>query len=58
MRHITPMADALDDVLDGTFPASDPPSWTPGLARPAPASAGPFTEAGTPEAEGERLPPP
>lgn len=27
---------AIDDVLAGTFPASDPPAWTPGLARPAP----------------------
>ena len=30
-------AQAIDDVLAGTFPASDPPSWTPGMARPAPA---------------------
>ena len=27
----------MDDVLADSFPASDPPSWTPGLARPAPA---------------------
>ena len=27
---------AIDDVLAGTFPASDPPSWTSGIARPAP----------------------
>lgn len=27
---------AIDDVLAGTFPASDPPAWTPGMARPAP----------------------
>ena len=26
----------LDDVLADSFPASDPPSWTPGMARPAP----------------------
>jgi hypothetical protein len=32
-------AQAIDDVLAGTFPASDPPSWTPGMARPAPAIA-------------------
>ena len=30
-------AQAIDDVLVGTFPASDPPPWTPGIARPAPA---------------------
>ncbi len=29
-------AQAIDDVLAGTFPASDPPAWTPGVARPAP----------------------
>ena len=27
---------AIDDVLLGTFPASDPPSWSPVMARPAP----------------------
>ena len=26
----------IDDVLADTFPASDPPSWTPGMARPTP----------------------
>jgi len=30
-------AEAIDDVSAGTFPASDPPAWTPGMARPAPA---------------------
>ena len=30
-------AQAIDDVLVGTFPASDPPAWTGGIARPAPA---------------------
>jgi hypothetical protein len=27
---------AIDDVLKGSFPASDPPSWNPGVARPDP----------------------
>jgi hypothetical protein len=29
---------ALDAVLEDSFPASDPPSWNPGSARPAPAA--------------------
>ena len=28
---------ALDAVLDDSFPASDPPSWTPGIAEARPA---------------------
>jgi hypothetical protein len=35
MTRTTLTAHAIDDVLAGTFPASDPPSWTPGMARPA-----------------------
>jgi hypothetical protein len=27
---------ALDEILADSFPASDPPSWNPGLARPEP----------------------
>lgn len=26
----------IDDVLADSFPASDPPSWNPGVARPDP----------------------
>lgn len=29
-------AQAIEDVLLGSFPASDPPSWSPVMARPAP----------------------
>jgi len=29
---------AIDDVLEDSFPASDPPSWNPGTARPGPAA--------------------
>jgi hypothetical protein len=36
MLHSTLTPQAIDDVLAGTFPASDPPAWTPGIARPAP----------------------
>ena len=35
MFHTTMTAQAIDDVLADTFPASDPPAWTPGMARPA-----------------------
>src|SRR5690348_2012064 len=35
LRHAL-TAQALDDVLAASFPASDPPSWMPGMARPAP----------------------
>lgn len=29
---------ALDEILAASFPASDPPSWNPGIARPGPAA--------------------
>ena len=31
----------IDEVLADSFPASDPPSWTPGVARLDPTSSGP-----------------
>jgi hypothetical protein len=30
---------AVDDALEASFPASDPPAWNPGVARPAPVDA-------------------
>jgi hypothetical protein len=27
---------ALDDAVAASFPASDPPAWNPGIARPIP----------------------
>jgi len=37
-------AQAIDDVLAGTFPASDPPAWTSGIARLAPAGRAPYVD--------------
>jgi hypothetical protein len=34
--------EALDAVLADSFPASDPPSWNPGFARPSPTSDAPI----------------
>jgi hypothetical protein len=38
MSSTTLTSQEIDDVLAGSFPASDPPAWTPGIARPAPAN--------------------
>ena len=40
MHRTDSTAQAIDDALAGTFPASDPPSWTPGMARPIPETVG------------------
>lgn len=39
-RQRQPTERAIDDVLKGSFPASDPPSWNPGIARPDPSVHG------------------
>ena len=45
---------ALDEVLADSFPASDPPSWNPGIVRPQPADG--FATVATPAQDGhERL---
>ena len=43
---------ALDEVLADSFPASDPPSWNPGIIRPQPADGAVMTA----QDVGERLP--
>lgn len=48
MLGTTLSARAIDDVLLGSFPASDPPAWSPGIARVAP----PSHEAGGDRASG------
>jgi hypothetical protein len=37
LREIRERALMLDTTLEDSFPASDPPSWMPGMARVAPA---------------------
>lgn len=52
-RHARLAAEqALDEVLAESFPASDPPSWNPGIARPGP--AGHLTQGVAPAVDAER----
>lgn len=51
MVRVDLTAQAIDDVLAGTFPASDPPAWTPGIARLAPQRTTRATDTGPPAAE-------
>jgi hypothetical protein len=39
-NHEPGMTRRIDNTLEDSFPASDPPSWTPGVARPAPVRTG------------------
>jgi hypothetical protein len=53
-QHRSAAERALDEALADSFPASDPPSWTPGISRPRPADG--FARVAAPAQDGdERL---